>query len=85
VASITSSPATRYSGVPVIISEVTPRSHNRDQECLLFFSEEWNPVRKNPQQIVAFCMLGAPTQWGLPGALSTPLGGGFLDLLIQGR
>jgi hypothetical protein len=41
---------------PVIISEVTPTSHNRDLEkCLL--SEEWNPVSKNWQQILVFYII----------------------------
>lgn len=37
-------------GAPTIISNVTPRSHNRDPDYC-FLSEEWNPVQKKPQQI----------------------------------
>jgi hypothetical protein len=42
-------------GPPVIITEVTPRSENNNpQYCHL--SEERNPVRKNPQHILVFCV-----------------------------
>jgi hypothetical protein len=46
------------SPLPITITEVTPRSHNMDPEyCLL--SEERNPVRETPQQILVFCTFGA--------------------------
>jgi len=39
---------------PIIINEVTPRSHNKDPEnCLL--PKERNPARKNSQQVLIFC------------------------------
>ena len=44
---------------PMIINDVTPRSHNNDPEyCLL--SKEWNPVRKNSQEILTFCTFYIP-------------------------
>ena len=43
----------------ILISRVTPRSHNQDPEyCLL--SEEHNPVLRNPQQTLLFCTFCRP-------------------------
>jgi len=43
----------------IIISEGTPIYHNRDAEyCLV--PEEWNPVQKNPKQILVFSKFGGP-------------------------
>jgi hypothetical protein len=45
--------------------------------------QEWNPVRKNPQQILVFCMFGGhPLQHGArpPARAAWSLGGGGGDL-----
>jgi len=57
---------TRYSMPTTNTSEATPRSHNRDPEyCVL--SEEWNPFRNNPQQILELSMFGSLLDpWGPP-------------------
>jgi hypothetical protein len=48
---------------PIINSEVTPRSHNKDPEyCLL--SEECNEGRRNPKQILALCLWAPPEPQG---------------------
>ena len=45
--------------ISVIISEGTPIYRNGDAEyCLV--PEEWNPVRKNPKQILVFSKFGGP-------------------------
>jgi hypothetical protein len=45
----------------IIISEVIPISHKRDPVRILSSdSQEWNPVRRNQQQILAFCTVGGP-------------------------
>jgi hypothetical protein len=44
---------------PIISSEVTPRSYNKNPEDC-FLSEEGNPVRRNPQRILVLCQSGAP-------------------------
>jgi hypothetical protein len=46
-------------GAPTIISNITPRTHNRDADYC-FLSEEWNPVQKKPQQILVLCTFLAP-------------------------
>ena len=48
----TLSPDSQKSGPPsIFISKVTHRGHRKDTEhCLL--SEDWDPVLKNPQQIL---------------------------------
>jgi hypothetical protein len=58
-------------GPPIVISKLTPRSHNRDSEyCIL--SEEWGPVQKNPQQSLAFCTFGGHTDSTAPQMLQGP-------------
>ena len=55
--------------LPVIPSEGTPKSHNRDPElCLL--SEGRNQVRNDRQQITVFSTLWAPHCVGFAGSLS---------------
>jgi len=49
-------------GFPVVFSE------NRDTEYL-YPSEEWNPVRKNPQQMLVFCRLGVD-EWIILGRIT---------------
>jgi hypothetical protein len=52
----------------IIISDVTPRSRNKDPEyCLL--SEELNQFQTKPQHISVFCRLGGPRTTGSAGAL----------------
>ena len=43
---------------PIIINEITPRWHNRHPKHYRLL-KEWNPVRKNPQQILVFSTSGA--------------------------
>jgi hypothetical protein len=51
-----------------IVKEVTSRFNNRDTEpCLLI--EEWNHVRKNPQNILSFLSFWDPLTYT---PLSTP-------------
>jgi hypothetical protein len=52
---------------PIIISEVTSRSHNKEpQRCLL--SEERNPNRKNTQQSLVYFTFGGPRHPRVPSA-----------------
>jgi hypothetical protein len=59
---------------PIITTEDTPRSnlgYRNPEYCRL--SEELNPVRKNPQQILVFCSFGAIGH-GVGGGLSYATG-----------
>jgi hypothetical protein len=46
-------------GQLIIISEITPRSPNRDLEYRLL-SEERNPIHKNPQKKLVYHMVAPP-------------------------
>lgn len=48
----------------MIVSEVAPISHNRDPEYC-FLPEEWNPVQKNPKQILVFSKFGGRLRHGV--------------------
>ena len=67
----------RLGTAQLIISEVTPRSHNRDSAyCLL--SEDGDPIRDNQQNFIVFCKFVGPlTQevhtTGSAGVISTPV------------
>jgi len=50
---------------PIIVSEVAPRSYDRNPEYHLL-SEEWNPVWMNRQQMLVFSTLWIPWPIGLP-------------------
>jgi len=60
----------------IFISEVTHRAHRKDSEhCIL--SEDWNPVLKNPQQI-----LGVRVPLNHGDAPRCTIGGGLMYAIV---
>jgi hypothetical protein len=49
----------------MVVKEITSRSNNRDTEpCIIV--EEWNPLRKNPQNILSFLYVRDPLTHATP-------------------